>query len=342
MGSFENKPPSWAMAFLRFIVHPEFHEEIQGDLLEKYHSDLQKVGPKAARRQLYTHLLSMLKPILIFNLNSIYMTPRIWLSLALMAFVILLASVAPFLSGSSSNELYAISQFAQTLGYTGLIFIPVALVWLIIEFRNKKGQPLNRWTNGYYLSWLALTPILVFIPVQLILTLVRDQPLNLWPFAIMLLMVAFLAYRIQKLKKKTAYKFNPVPLYLLVIPVIALATSQWAVEGAAAISRKAAISKTEPLIAAIEKYNAEHGDYPSDLNALRDAYRGELPTLDSKNKLTYEYQKGNHSFQLRFERLWHWNATEVVVYSNSGLPDIKGNYENHSAGHPNWWYYLAD
>lgn len=330
------------MDLLRLMVHPEFHEEIEGDVLEKYHSDLEKVGPKTARRQLYIHLLSLLKPMLIFNLNSMYMTPRIWLSLALTAFVILLASVAPFLSGSSSHLWYAVSQFAQTLGYTGLIFIPIALVWLIIEFRNKKGQSLNLWTNGYYFSWMALTPILVFLPVQLILTFVRDQPLNLWPFAIMLLMVAFLVYRIQKLKKKTEYKFNPVPLYLLVIPMIALATSQWAVEGAAAISRKAAISKTEPLIAAIEKYNAEHGDYPSDLNVLRDAYRGELPTLDSKNKLIYEYQKGNHSFQLRFERLWHWNATEVVVYSNSGLPDIKGNYENHPAGHPNWWYYLAD
>jgi hypothetical protein len=40
MEQLENKPPGWAMALLHFIIHPEFREEIEGDLLEKYRVDL--------------------------------------------------------------------------------------------------------------------------------------------------------------------------------------------------------------------------------------------------------------------------------------------------------------
>jgi hypothetical protein len=34
------QPPSWAKAALRFIIHPDFNEEIEGDILEKYRNDL--------------------------------------------------------------------------------------------------------------------------------------------------------------------------------------------------------------------------------------------------------------------------------------------------------------
>lgn len=52
MDQFEKQPPSWAMLWLRIIVHPEFQEEIEGDLLEKYQTDILKFGQKKARRKL--------------------------------------------------------------------------------------------------------------------------------------------------------------------------------------------------------------------------------------------------------------------------------------------------
>ena len=50
MDRFEKQPPGWAITLLRILIHPEFQEEIEGDLLEKYQRDLQKYGPKIARR----------------------------------------------------------------------------------------------------------------------------------------------------------------------------------------------------------------------------------------------------------------------------------------------------
>ncbi|WP_373553853.1 permease prefix domain 2-containing transporter [Haliscomenobacter sp.] len=144
MDQFEKQPPSWAMTLLRIIVHPEFQEEIEGDLQEKYHRDLQKYGLKIARRRLYAELFSIVKPNLIFNVNRNTMKPKNWLPLLLLSLLVAVASVAPFLPGSSNNFAHGISQFAQTIGYIALPFVPFGLGWLIIEMRNKNGQQLNR------------------------------------------------------------------------------------------------------------------------------------------------------------------------------------------------------
>ena len=342
MDKFEKKPPGWVMTLLRIIVHPEYREEIEGDLLEKYQRDLEKYGLKISRRRLYAELFSMAKPNLIFNVNRNTMKPRAWLLLLLLPLLVAVASVAPFLPGSSNNFAHIISQFAQAIGNIGLPFVPFGLVWLIIEMRNKKGQQLNRWTNGYYPSWLALIPVFLFLALKILTTIVDGQTFGIGPFTFIISVAAFFVYRIQKLKKKTDYKFNPAPLYIILIPVIALLTSKFAVETVAVLTREKAIVNAEPLIAAIEKYKTENGKYPENLESLKGKYIQEIPKQNVMGMRAYQYENRNSSFQLSFERLWHWNATEVVVYNTLGQEGIKGNYENHPTNHSYWWYYLAD
>jgi len=342
MDQFEEQPPGWVRTLLRIIVHPEFQEEIEGDFLEKYQIDLKKCGLKIARRRLYADLFSIAKPSLIFNINRNTMKPRNWLVLLLLVLLVAVASVAPFLPGSSNNFAHGISQFAQVLGYIGLPFVPFGLVWLIIEMRNKNGQRLNRWTNGYYPSWLALIPVFVFLPLQITRTILSGQTLGIMPFPIIISVMAFFIYRIQKLKKKTDYKFNPAPLYIVLIPVIAILTSKFAVEKIAALTREKTIVRTQPLIAAIERYKTENGEYPENLESLKGKYIQEIPTPNLMGMRAYQYEKHNSSFQLSFERLWYWYATEVVVYNTLGQKGIKGNYGNYPTNHTNWWYYLAD
>ena len=270
------------------------------------------------------------------------MKPRHWLLLLLLPLLVAVASVAPFLPGSGINFSHGISRFAQTIGYIGLPFVPFGLVWLIIEMRNKNGQQLNRWTNGYYPSWLALTPLLLFLPFKITIAILQGETFSILPLTIIISVAAFFIYRIKKLKKKTDYKFNPAPLYIVLIPVIALLTSKFAVEKAAALTREKAIIKTEPLIAAIEEYKTENGEYPENLESLKGKYIQEIPKPNIMAMRAYQYEKRNGSFQLTFERLWHWNATEVVVYNTLGQKGIKGNYGNYPTNHTNWWYYLAD
>lgn len=342
MEQFEHQPPRWAMALLRCIVHPAFHEEIEGDLLEKYQSDLQQHGPEDARRRFYAGLLSLPKPNLVLNLNRHAMKSRNWLFLLLTTLAIVVASVAPFMPGPGNDFSHGISRFAQILGYLGFAFIPFGVVWLIIEIRNKKGQPLNRWTNGYYPALLVLMPVFLFLPLQIIRAIYSGWEFDLLPPAIIFSVVAFIIYRIQKLKPKTEYKFNPMPIYIVLIPFIALLTSRFAVEKAAALSRERIIVKTQPLLAAINEYKVEHGNYPEALEVLEGKYIPQIPTFHVMGIRAYQYEKQSDSFRLSFEQLWHWSATEVVVYNASGENSMKGNYENYPTSHSNWRYYLVD
>jgi len=342
MEQFDYQLPGWAVTWIRLLIHPEFHEEIEGDLLEKYRSDIKKYGLLVAKRRLYTELFSIAKPNLIFNINRTTMKQNNWFILLFLALSVIIASLAPFLPGPGNNISHGISQFAQSLGYICLPLLPFGLVWLIIELRNKNGQQLNRWTSGYYPSWLVLLPVILFVPIQITKTILNGQAFDILPFVVMISIIAFVIYRIQKLKNKTVYKFNPAPLYIVLIPVIALSTSKFAVKKAAAFTREKTIVKTEPLISAIEKYKTENGQYPENLETLKGRYIQELPKINIMGMRGYHYEKRNSSFQLTFERLWHWNATEVVVYNTLGQTGIKGNYENYPAKHTNWWYYMAD
>ena len=266
------------------------------------------------------------------------MSPKNWLLLLLVPLLVAVASVAPFLPGPGNNVSHGISQFAQAIGYIGLPFVPFGLVWLIIELRNKNGQQLNRWTNGYYPSWLALISLFLFLLFKITITILEGQAFNFLPFTIIISVTAFLIYRIHKLRRKIDYKFNPAPLYIVLIPVVASLTSKFAVEEVAALTRENAIVRTEPLIAAIEKYKEENGGYPENLESLKGKYLQEIPKLKFMGTRAYQYEKRESSF----ERLWHWNATEVVVYNTLGQKGIKGNYGNYPTDHTNWWYYLAD
>ena len=124
MDQFEKQPPDWALILLRIIVHPEFQEEIEGDLLEKYQGDLQNYGPKFARRRLYAELFSIAKPNLIFNVNRNTMKPGNWLLLLLMLLLVIVASVAPFLPGPGNNfsicSIDRVHQFAFCSLWVGL------------------------------------------------------------------------------------------------------------------------------------------------------------------------------------------------------------------------------
>ncbi len=342
MGQFESQPPSWALALFRYIVHPEFREEIEGDLLEKYLSDLKKYGMKAARRRFYVELFSVFRPNLVLNLNRQIMERRNWFIFLLVTLGIVVASVAPFLPGPENDFSHAISRFVHVIGYIGLVFIPFGLIWLIIEIRNEKGGKLNKWTNGFYPSLLAMIPLFLFFPMQIAIGIHEPKGLNYELLIVSISITAFFIYRILKLKTKTDYKFNPAPLFIVLFPLIALLTSRFAVEKAAAISRESMILKSKPLIEAIDNYKIANGQYPEKLEALIGKYILEIPQLNIMGIRAYQYEKRNNSFQLSFEQLWHWNATEVVVYNSLGHDSIKGDYEKYSTKHDDWWYYMAD
>ena len=337
--------PRWALLWLHLFIHQDYREEIEGDLNEKYQMDYLKYGRIPAKKALLSACISLLKFNLFFNLNHFsIMTKRNWFILLLVSLIIIVGSISPFLPGPRNDITHGFSRFAQTIGFVGLVFVPFGLLWLIIEWRNKKDQKLNRWTNGYYPAWLTLTPVFVFIPMQIGRTIRNNGSLNndLWPLAVIVVILGFIIMKIQKLKNKSSYKFNRTPVYLLLMPLVAMAATKLAVNNAAAYTREAVIEKSEPLITALENYKNTTGAYPEQLNELVGTYITEMPNYNAMGLRAYQYQKYHDKYQLSFEQRYHWFATEVVAYMKNGHEITKANYDNYPTKNPEWRYFMVD
>lgn len=59
------KPPKWALYFFRWFCHPDYAEDIEGDLYEKFDRNLQEHGLKAARWKFIWTVLTLFRPSLI-------------------------------------------------------------------------------------------------------------------------------------------------------------------------------------------------------------------------------------------------------------------------------------
>src|SRR3989337_4493156 len=72
-------PPKWMVMFLKAICPEHLHEEIEGDLVQKYNGDLKNVGKAKAKRRLIWNMIRFFRPGIIFrnkpetSLMSLYM-----------------------------------------------------------------------------------------------------------------------------------------------------------------------------------------------------------------------------------------------------------------------------
>jgi putative ABC transport system permease protein len=63
-------PPKWPLKVLRFFVKKEYLEEIEGDMEEIFHENLEKVSANKARRMYSWEMLKLLRPVLIKNMEG--------------------------------------------------------------------------------------------------------------------------------------------------------------------------------------------------------------------------------------------------------------------------------
>lgn len=58
----EHQPPRIALLFFRWYCHSDYREEIEGDLIERFHHDLKQYGPNKAKRRFLKEVLLLFRP----------------------------------------------------------------------------------------------------------------------------------------------------------------------------------------------------------------------------------------------------------------------------------------
>lgn len=65
----DTKPPQWPLILLRYLVKKEYVEEIEGDMEEVFHKNLEKFSVRRAKRLYACEMLKLLRPNLLKNLE---------------------------------------------------------------------------------------------------------------------------------------------------------------------------------------------------------------------------------------------------------------------------------
>jgi hypothetical protein len=218
--------------------------------------------------------------------------------------LILACLFLPYLPGGYDSFAVTLSTMTQMFGYAGLLLVPVAAIWLVYEARTRKGK-------GFFFAIAAIavaTLVVAIVVVGAFMT--QGISLVLVAFAFWIYFVTRMVPTLKQLRTGLG-RFNPAPLYLVVVPGV-VSIVQFSLLGAATdFSRNRAIEASAPLIADIEKYRDANGRYPASLLALHQDYKTEMIGVER-----FFYEPNGEGYNLFFEQTSNQlGARELVVYN---------------------------
>jgi hypothetical protein len=342
-----NKPSRIMLRFFRWFCNPDRQEEIEGDLLERFHKCSEEYGIKKARVLFIKEVLLLFRPAVMGSIDHLTiklyseMKKLQWLQLIALNLLVILCIFLPFLPGPYDKMANGLSGMAQVIGFGGLLLVPISILWLIQEIKKIAGnnKTRNHWSSGYYYA-ITATCICTFICLFLVLALL----VSTGPSAaiVALAVVAFAIYKltplIKNLKHTSNNIFNAAPLYLLSIPLIAFTVRMFFIGPVSDYSRYYAIEKAQIVISAIENYHDQKGNYPESIGELH-----HIPKPSVMGISEFHYERNGNAYNLSFVQWQHVLATkEVVMYNKNDEHNVKGHFASYDARQPHWRYYWLD
>lgn len=277
-----------------------------------------------------------------------------WIKLIAVNLLLVLMIISPFLPGPPNKAVIGLSVFAQLLGFFGLLLVPLGVIWIILELR-KSATGVNKRPDWKPPFIIAIYSILVIGGLIMSEYLAGFSGIAIGAFALWQVI-----REIRKLRHASGRQFNPTPLYLLIIPLVAFTSRKYLAEPLADNSRRIAIERSEGLIAAIEDYKIKEGQYPESLQDLESGYLKKIPSPFIMGILNFRYNKIGEQYSLSFSQWREWGSLEeIVLYEKDNLKNnltgkyagydysfdlcrVKGAFASHDAGHDYWRYYFID
>jgi hypothetical protein len=255
--------------------------------------------------------------------------------------------VYPFLPGEYDRLAVPLSTMAQVFGVVGLALVPGGLLWSTMP------------RLGFAVSVLSTAVgTCVALILALFATLSVGNAFGVVTLAAWAYVLVRLIPRLRRLKRAESSGFHPAPVYLVCLPVLALAAQLALVAPMARASRDRAIANASAFIGEIEQYHARHGRYPVSLQAQNRDYYPDVVGVER-----YVYVPQGDSYNLSFEQprflLDRFGTREWVVYNPRDEhrvyshtawllppPDVaepsQGWYASGETGHAHWRYFLFD
>jgi len=273
--------------------------------------------------------------------------------------LIIRCMLLPFFPGAYDGLAVTLSVMSQLFGMVGLLLVPLGAIWLVHDLRRHATKAGARPPQdlGY---WLALASIGASTIVAAVVSLSAFVNVGFsLGFGLIALWTYCLVRLVAKVRATGRMQVRPissVPVYLVVLPVVAAIFRIAVVDSASEFSRNRAIANSAPLINDIERYREGHGHYPQSLLSVWKDYK---PSVIGVSQ--YHYEPNGDAYNLYFEHLsgalgtrefvmynrrdeheMTSHAMDLLLLAPRDLDARRGYYAVHNASRPHWKRFLFD
>ena len=80
-----------------------------------------------------------------------------WIKLTGINLLFIVMIILPFLPGPPNKLVIGLSVFGQSIGFFGLLLVPIGIIWTIVEIRKwrKRNNENPDWRPAYYFAITA-------------------------------------------------------------------------------------------------------------------------------------------------------------------------------------------
>lgn len=353
-------PPRFFLALFRWFCHPAIAEDIEGDLLEAYHRNLELLGHAKARRLFIWEVMQLIRPSLVRNpfcsihFNMHYMKKSDWIWMAVIHLLLVIMIVSPFMPGPSNRLVVGLSALGQSATFLGLALAPVGALWLILDFRGRSGRVgTHRRVLASIAAGIVMVPALLSVVYAYLLIGVAAGIAA----SVLLGLAGFYVWKSVRALGPQSRPFGFVPVCLLTVPGLSLFAHMYVIGPVSAYSRGLAMDRSEELIGLVEQFKAEKGRYPLTLQELESDLSITLPDSPIMGISELKYHADEQGFNVSFSQWQHMAVDEeVVLFSKANLMGkealgfdykldkhrVKGAYASFNTDRAHWRYYWCD
>lgn len=353
-------PPGFFLGLFRWFCDPAIVEDIEGDLMEDFHRNLERSGLRKARWAFIWEVLQLIRPSLVKNpfrsihLNMHYMKNSDWKWLMVIHLLLVAMAVSPFLPGPPNRLVVGLSAFAQAMVYLGAALVPVGVLWLVLDFKQRTGsRGAHRRILASIAAVILMLPALLGVIYCFILIGVGA---GIAASALLGLFCYYIWKQIRELGTQSR-AFGFVPVCLLTVPGVSLLMHMYVLAPASTYSRGLAMDRGEALIGLVEQFKTENGRYPTTLMELENGLSVKLPDSPVMGISGLKYSVDDQGFNVSFSQWQHMAVDEeIVLFSKESLAGqdrlgfdykldkhrVKGAYASFDANRTHWRYYWCD
>jgi hypothetical protein len=258
------------------------------------------------------------------------------------ALLIVVCMFYPFLPGNYDGLAITLSVMSQLFGMIGLLLVLLGLIWLSGGWRQDSTLTSSR---KRFVYWCGIASTI-------------DAHLS---FGVcVLLLWAYIAFRLvvwlRQERQDDQSGFNPLPLYLVILPLVAASFKFTLVAPAVELSRSRAIQNSATLIADIENFYKARGHYPHSLQSLNEDYKPQVVGVER-----YHYETSGNGYNVYFKHIavaldekeivmfnrlgeheYTSHNADILQYTPEHLSRTRGYAAIRDTSYPNWKYFLFD